>query len=477
MSLSARARPLSVASALMLLTFACGAEKDAGTSSGTFSGDSGTGVADTSRGGADGAVTDEDSGLNLVDVKPPETVVSTCTGADPDCDGDGYKVSEDCNDKDGTINPDAYDFEGDDVDNDCDGTKDNPVKECDPAVGSKTLVDFARAIELCPQRSISKKTPGKPFDPVALVEFGKIGNLFGSSQTSHANTQIISQFGDNLPRASQRLVGLQSGPLLHTNPRGQSGGGEVLNACAAIGLTGDDCKSLASGSAMSGSPLDAFSLSAGDYQEVKITIRVPSNAKGMAFDFAFFSSEFNQYWQSPYNDSFFALVKSKRLAMKNVAKDDKGFAVTVNSGFFQLCPKPGTLPSLSSTKSAALSSAPCVGADGDPAAKVFGTLKGTYFDGAGIGSTDGTIGAAPSDAGTDGGGTDGGVSGGAYVYGGGSGWLTSKFEVEPGEQIILRFIVLDTGDTNLDSAAIVDNIRWDKAPPKVPTGGVERPPM
>jgi len=33
---------------------------------------------------------------------------------------------------------------------------------------------------------------------------------------------------------------------------------------------------------------------------------------------------------------------------------------------------------------------------------------------------------------------------------------------------------VDTSDGKLDSAAIV---RWEKAPPKVPTGEVERPPM
>jgi hypothetical protein len=43
--------------------------------------------------------------------------------------------------------------------------------------------------------------------------------------------------------------------------------------------------------------------------------------------------------------------------------------------------------------------------------------------------------------------------------------------------MIVRFMVHDTSDGALDSAAIVDNIRWEKAPPKVPTGEVERPPM
>src|SRR2546426_321714 len=56
-------------------------------------------------------------------------VASLCMHAD--CDGDGYASPADCNDNDALVSPDAYDFVGDGVDNDCDGAVDNPVESCE----------------------------------------------------------------------------------------------------------------------------------------------------------------------------------------------------------------------------------------------------------------------------------------------------------------------------------------------------------
>jgi len=443
------------ASLLSLVIFsslvACsGAEGDKGGASPLR--DSSVAKTDTAEG--DDTAVGDDGGLSVEDVKQNETSTTGCIGIDPDCDMDGYKASEDCDDKDGTINPDAYDFPDDGIDNDCDGTKDNPVTNCDAPVGSTVPINFARAADLCPQRSISKKT-GKIYDPVANVEFGTIKGGFGTSTTRMTSTKIIAQFGDNKPRAGTTLFGMQTGPLLEDKPREASAMDTfpVQNACASMALKDADCKSLTTGSTL---PIGA---SVQDYQEVRMFVRVPSNAKAMVFDFAFFSTEFNQYWKTEFNDAFFVLVTGKKVAGLNVAKDSTGKAVTVNSGFFQLCPAPPGPSGL--LKPEALSSAPCVGVDGDASKSIFGTLKGTYFDGAGIGSTDDTVGSGTS----------------KYIYGGGSGWLTTKFEVEPGESMVVRFMVHDTSDGALDSAAIVDNIRWEKAAPKVPTGEVERPPM
>src|SRR5438045_3320397 len=46
-----------------------------------------------------------------------------------DCDGDGYSIHDgDCNDNNVQVGPEAYDFAGDSIDNDCSGTVDDPVE-------------------------------------------------------------------------------------------------------------------------------------------------------------------------------------------------------------------------------------------------------------------------------------------------------------------------------------------------------------
>ncbi len=72
--------------------------------------------------GDDDSATDDDTADD--DTADDDTV--EC----PDADGDGYRDAacggEDCDDADRNVNPDAYDICGDGVDNDCDGTPDNP---------------------------------------------------------------------------------------------------------------------------------------------------------------------------------------------------------------------------------------------------------------------------------------------------------------------------------------------------------------
>jgi len=433
---------------LSILFAACSATKDdVGGALRSDSGSSDTASSDDTNDLESGG---DDGGLNVDSVTPVETTPG-CK-AIGDCDGDGYSPPADCNDNDATINPEAYDFADDGIDNDCDGTKDNPVTTCTVAPGATAAIDFGRAADLCPQRSTTKS--GKVYDPLAKAEFGSVAGVFSTSSTHADAVRIVTAFGGNKARMGDTLFGLQSGPFGSKDPRGSKAYDSlpVQNACTAIPLNAEDCKTLTAGT----TPVPGFGASVQDWAEVRLFIQVPSNAQAMLFDFAYFSTEFNEYWSSPFNDAFWVLVTSGKIKGANVAKDSKGLGLTVNSGFFQLCPKsPG--PS-GLDKVAALSS--CVGVDGDATAKVFGTLKGTYFDGEGIGATNDTV-----------------SSGGKlYIYGGGSGWLTTKFGVDPGEKIVVRFIVHDTSDGILDSAAIVDNIRWEKAPPKVITGETERPP-
>ena len=364
-----------------------------------------------------------------------------------DCDEDGYLKTDDCNDENPEINPEAYDFPTDKFDNDCDGVIDNPVINCETT--GMMPIDFARAADLCPQRSKTKLAV--VFDPVARAEWGQVkgygpGQRIWISDTKTVQVAIAPSLGSNAARSGKTLVGLATGPWGSADPRNTMPLEDPLfhinDACKDIPLVPEDCAVLSNGAPAGG-------VSVQDWAELKLFLNVPSNAHALAFDFAFFSSEFNQYWNASLNDAFFVLVTSKTFAGKNVAVDGNGKAVTVNSGFFQLCPKYPGAANLSPEKLPALM--PCVGVDGDMSQSVFGSLGGTGYDGAPVMGSNGNF----------------------YLYGGGSGWLTSHFTVTPGDQMIVRIIVHDTFDGYKDSAALVDAMHWEPTPA---SGGVARPP-
>jgi len=428
-----------------------------------------------------GLVTGEDGGLNA-ETLPPNDAPPTgmCVFAD-DCDGDGYKKPADCNDNDPTVNPNGYDFPDDMIDNDCNGTVDDPVASCAPSdLNATDAPSFARALDLCPQKATS--STGKPYDPVVSASwgtvagkgtkitfgfFGPVPSSAGTLTLNHDNStaKMFASFGSNAARAGGSLAVLSTGSIGTKDPRGpamntsdrwftKSGSDRAYidDGCPALGLDSADCAALTGGT--SGTKIGVT-----DLTMLTLKIKVPSNAKAMSFDFGFFSTEFNEYWKTTFNDAFFAVVKGKLISNKNVAKDTAGKGITVNSGFFQLCPvSPGPK---GINKTEALVN--CVGNAGDATKGIFGTLAGTNFDGAGVGSTDNTV--TSFEAGNK-----------KFVYGGGSGWLTAKFGVEPNEEFEIKLYVVDAGDGILDSAVMLDNVKWEKAPPKTITGEVERPP-
>ena len=372
-----------------------------------------------------------------------------------DCDGDGYVVPADCDDFNPQVNPEAYDFIGDGIDNDCDGIVDNPVVNCEtaPATAPGSPTDFARAADLCAQRS--KTNAGTIFDPMIRAAWGQVSGTGGeqvwTSTTKMEQVNIVSAFGQNTPRSGKTLFGLSNGPWGATDPRNSPAldpaGFHLDDACSDIPLMGLDCDALTDNS-----PMGAISVQ--DWAELTLWVKVPTNAASMHFDFMFFSSEFNQWWNSSANDAFFALVSSKTIAGANVARDTHGLAITVNSDFFQLCPAPPGPSGLDPSKAAALQQ--CVGVAGDATQGILGTLAGTGYDGAAAGPNDSAL----------------AVDGSEYIYGGGSGWLTTGFGVTPGEELQMRIVLMDTFDGLKDSVLLVDNLGWD--PTQVV--GVSRPP-
>ncbi len=146
---------------------------------------------------------------------------SLCGGSD--CDGDGYLVPADCDDFNPQVNPEAYDFIGDAIDNDCDGTADNPVVTCEtvPATTPGSPSDFARAGDLCAQRA--KTNAGTIFDPLVRAEWGQVSGSGGqqvwTSTTKPQQVNIVSAFGQSSPRAGKTMAGIANGPWGATNPR------------------------------------------------------------------------------------------------------------------------------------------------------------------------------------------------------------------------------------------------------------------
>ena len=169
-----------------------------------------------------------------------------------------------------------------------------------------------------------------------------------------------------------------------------------------------------------------------DAAGLTLKIKVPSNAQGFSFDFAFYSGEWPEYVCSPYNDSFVAWLTSSAYpgvnGDLNISKDTNGNPINVNNDFFQACAPAnatvGCAGSLFSTMTDACSL-------GDTS--LLGT--GFYYPG--------QLDCGQADSG-----------------GGATGWLTTKAPVTPGETITIQFIIWDTHDQQYDSSVLIDNWQW-----------------
>lgn len=79
-----------------------------------------------------------------------------------------------------------------------------------------------------------------------------------------------------------------------------------------------------------------------DLTQFQITMRVPGWARGFAFDYAFFTEEWPDYYGTPYNDAFVAQVGEGNVVINpdgsidvpgNLVYDQNGGMVCVNVGF------------------------------------------------------------------------------------------------------------------------------------------------
>jgi hypothetical protein len=147
--------------------------------------------------------------------------------------------------------------------------------------------------------------------------------------------------------------------------------------------------------------------SAYDYAELRLAATAPEGTSGFAYDFAFLSTEYPEFYKTQFNDMYIAWLQSEAWT-GNVSFDANGNPISLNAGFLDYkddfnpydCPDPCVAPE----------------------------LQGTAMEG---------------HAGTK--------------------WLTTSASVDPGEQFELIFAIFDMSDNMLDSAVLLDAFRWNCA--------------
>ncbi|MBI2389383.1 MAG: putative metal-binding motif-containing protein [Deltaproteobacteria bacterium] len=342
-----------------------------------------------------------------------------------DNDGDGWAFKDDCNDKDPMVNPGAYDVLGDGVDNDCNGTVDDPSVGCDTTgikLDTKNALDFARALGICQVADPSGEGKDKRWGLMSAQLVRADGTPVGDPM-QHG---IMRKFGTNVSaKSGANLVVLSSGTA-----RTPDQPGFITAISPSFRTASEVAPPPGWPKPTSGCPTPSKT-TANDSVGLKLTMRVPTNAKSFSFDFDFYSSEYINFVCSSYNDSFVALLKTGAkldpASSGNVSFDAMKNPINVNSGFFEVC------------------------TPGSRSGKTFACAKGTKeLEGTGFWD--------PSRA----------------EQNGATSWLRTKAPVMPGETMTIQFLIWDTGDHILDSTVLIDNWQWDATPSTNPS--TDRPP-
>jgi len=367
------------------------------------------------------------------------------TDENPDADNDGWgvcdndccdQVSPDCSSP-GLVNPGAFEVDGNDVDDDCDGAVDNPVPLCDNGLASNSNNpdDYARAIDLC---QFTSENPPLP-DRIWGVIDANLRRANDSGNPNANSRSIRAQYGSVItPENGQRIAVMSSGYASY--PGANNPGYFAFEAGQDMGVNPDVQAPAgwlaANGDQFPNAPGCTISnnTTAHDSVMFQIRVRVPTNANSFSTKMYFFSAEYPEYVCTDFNDMFITLVETNdddNPNDTNIAVYDDGnnlWPVGVNlvsaaPGLFTQCDNGN------------------IGCAGGPNLPYNGCeseneLTGTGFD------------------------LNAGACAGNDDIGGGTGWLTMSGNVEPGEVMEIRFVIWDTADSGWDSLVLLDHWQW-----------------
>lgn len=359
------------------------------------------------------------------------TAASTGTGVDPnalDQDGDGWTPSDgDCCDVAGgdciepaLVNPGAFEHLGNQRDDDCDpGTLDFAPP---PPCGGGPLETPTAADALLQAMDLCRFTTEDP--PLAQRTWGVISSALVSADPASpelphdVQAGVLAGYGANvLPAKGPTLAALSSGTARdegdpgHVYPQNGSMPGQT-GSYATANVSGAPPAYLAANGGTiptsCGSCMGAGCDTAFDSVNLRARIRVPTNAKSLAYRVKLYTAEYPEYVCQGYHDVFVALLTSAHPltpADTNIAIDGLGDSLSVDSPLLDVCA-------------------------GCPAGAL--ELAGTGM-----------------------GGWNGELQGGA-----GTVWLIDQAPAVPGETIELELVIWDGGDHQVDSIVLLDGFRW-----------------
>ena len=367
-----------------------------------------------------------------------------------DYDKDGYTIcngdccdttlQEGCNVADPSkINPNIYETIGNHIDDNCNGVIDEAPKTCKATythgtdlttVANRNAagIQLAYAMDICDNAStdgyglvsatVQSTSTSSPGD--ALL--GNAINVFKYlAKSSTPTTPIIS------PLAGDTFAGMATGTFVSGNIR-QS---DRISTDYNNHVIPSDYF-VAHGNTLQTASGCSTSTNIHDSVNLHLKLKAPANATGFSFSFRFYSHEYPQWVCSQFNDFFIALLNSKASGIpadKNIVFDKVGNPVSINNAFFTSC-TPFTCTTNSNCK------------------------MSIYTNGCVSGKCSTINGACPD--GTN----DLFAFYNSSTEGGATAWLTTKAPVVGGETFTLDFYIWDTGDGNLNSAAIIDKFQW-----------------